>query len=60
MEDKEAMENLTSIYLTLYQSLTQAQETTLVLSEQLQALQVHTKKNTSQKEDSNRSKNRGC
>ena len=41
------MENLTRIYLTLYQSLTQAQETILVLSEQLQALQVLTKTKTS-------------
>ena len=46
MEDKEAMANLTSINLTLPQSLTQAQETILVLSKQLQALQVHTKENT--------------
>ena len=38
MEDKEAMENLTSINLTLFQSLNQAQETILVLSKQLQAL----------------------
>ena len=43
MEDKVAMVKLTSINLTLYQSLTQAQEKTLVLSKQLQALQVHTK-----------------
>ena len=35
MEDKEAMANLTSINLTLLQSLTQAQETILVLSKQL-------------------------
>ena len=35
MEDKEAMANLTSINLTLLQSLTQAQETMLVLSKQL-------------------------
>ena len=35
--------NLTSINLTLSQILTQAQETILVLSKQLQALQVHTK-----------------
>ena len=43
MEDKEAMENLPSINLTLSQSLTQAQDTILVISKQLQALQVHTK-----------------
>ena len=42
MEDKGAMVNLTSINLTLSQSLTQAQDTILVLSKQLQALQVHT------------------
>ena len=46
MEDKEVMANLTSINLTLSQSLTQAQETILVLSKQLQALQVHTKAKT--------------
>ena len=46
MEDKEAMANLTSINLTLSQSLTQSQETILVLSKQLQALQVHTKAKT--------------
>ena len=40
MYDKEAMVNLTSINLTLSQSLTQAQETVLVLSKQLQALQA--------------------
>ena len=40
------MENLTIIILTLSQSLTQAQETILVLSKQLQALQVHTKVKT--------------
>ena len=38
------MDNLTNINLTLSQSLTQAQETVLVLSKQLQALQVRTKK----------------
>ena len=37
------MDNLTSINLTLSQSLTQAQEKILVLFKQLQALQVHTK-----------------
>ena len=42
MEDKEEMENLTSINLTLSQSLTQSQETMLVLSKQLQALQAQT------------------
>ena len=46
MEDKEAIVNLTSINLTLSQSLTQAQESILVLSKQLQALQVHTKSKT--------------
>ena len=46
MEDNEAMANLTSINLTLSQSLTQAQEKFLVLSKQLQALQVHTKART--------------
>ena len=40
------MDNLTSINLTLSQSLTQAQEKMLVLSKQLQALQVHTKAKT--------------
>ena len=38
MEDKEAMANLTSINLTLLQSLTQSQEIILVISKQLQAL----------------------
>ena len=42
MEDNEAMENLTTINLTLSQSLTQAQEKILVLSKKLQALQVYT------------------
>ena len=46
MEDKEAMANLTGINLTFSQSLTQAQETILVLSKQLQVLQVHTKADT--------------
>ena len=46
MEDKEAISNLTSINLTLYQSLTQAQETIFVLSKQLKALQVQTKTKT--------------
>ena len=46
MEDREAMANLNSINLTLSQSLTQAQETILVLSKQLKALQVHTKTKT--------------
>ena len=46
MEDKEAMTNLTIINLTLSQSLTQAQETILVLSKQLQALQFQTKART--------------
>ena len=44
MEDKVTMEILTDINLTLSQSLNQAQENILVLSKQLQALQVHTKK----------------
>ena len=43
MKEKEAMANLASINLTLLQRLTQAQETMLVLSKQLQALQVHKK-----------------
>ena len=43
MEDKEAIENPTSINLTLSQSLTQAQEKILVLSKKLQVLQVHIK-----------------
>ena len=46
MEDKEAMANLTNINLPLSQILTQAQEKMLVLSKQLQALQVHTKAKT--------------
>ena len=46
MEDKEAMANLISINLTLSRSLTQAQEKILVISKQLQALQVQTKTNT--------------
>ena len=46
MEDKEAMVNLTSINLTLSQMLAQEQETMLVISKQLQALQVQTKTNT--------------
>ena len=46
MEYKEAMVDLISINLTLFQSLTQAQETILVLSKQLQTLQVHTKAKT--------------
>ena len=37
------MENLTSINLTLYQRLTQAQETILVLSKQLWVLQTKAK-----------------
>ena len=46
MEDKETIPNLTRINLTLSQSLTQAQETILVLSKQMQAIQVHTKAKT--------------
>ena len=42
MEDKEAIKNLKNINLTLYHSLTQAQEIVLVLSKQLQALQTKT------------------
>ena len=40
------MANLTSINLTLSKSPTQAQETILVISKHLQALQVHTKAKT--------------
>ena len=47
MEDKEARSNLTSINLTLSQSLTQAQKKLLVISKQLRALQVYTKAKTS-------------
>ena len=55
MEDKEAMTNLTSINLTLSQILTQAQESILMLSKELQALQVQTKaKDTSHKYNSTR------
>ena len=43
MEDKESMVNLAIINLTLSQSLTQVQETILVLSEQLQVLGAQTK-----------------
>ena len=43
---KEAMANLSSINLTLSHSLTQAQETMLVISKQLQELQVQAKANT--------------
>ena len=46
IEDKEAMANLTSINLTSSQILTQAQETVLMLSKELQALHVQTKKKT--------------
>ena len=46
MEVKKSMVNLISINLILSQSLTQSQETTLVISKQLQALQVHTKSKT--------------
>ena len=38
VKDKEAMANLASINITLYQSLTKAQETMLVLSKQLKVL----------------------
>ena len=43
IEDKEAMANFTSINLTLSQSLTQAQKTILVISNQLQELQAQLK-----------------
>ena len=43
MEYKESMSNLTSINLTLSWSLTEAQETMLVLSKQLQVLQSQSK-----------------
>ena len=46
IEDKEAMANLTSINLTLSHSLTQSQDTILVIYKQLQAIQVHTKAKT--------------
>ena len=46
MKDKESMANLTSINLTLSHSITQAQETIFVLSNQLQSLQGHTKAKT--------------
>ena len=46
MEDNEEMANLTSINLTFSQILTQAQETILVLSKQLQALKVQNKTKT--------------
>ena len=59
MEDKEAMSNFTSINLTLSQSLTQSQETILVLSKLLQALQIHTK-NSIHEENRTRSKNQRC
>ena len=50
MEDSESMANLASINLTLSQSLTQAQETILVISKQLQALHAQSKaKKTSTK-----------
>ena len=43
MEDKEEMENLTSINITLSHILNQSQETILVLYKHLQALQAQTK-----------------
>ena len=51
MEDKESMKNLTSIKLTLSQSLTKAQEKISVLSKQLQELhaQARTKTPTTEK-----------
>ena len=60
MEDREAMENLTSINLTLYQSLTKSQEKVLVLSKQLQALKVQTKANTTPTKRTEIDKNQGC
>ena len=46
MEDKDAMSNLTKINLTLSHILTQALVTIMVLSKQLQALQVQEKTKT--------------
>ena len=46
MEDNQAIANLSRINLPFSQSLTQAQETILVLFKQLQALQVHPKTKT--------------
>ena len=46
MEDKDAMDKITSIKLTLSKSLTKAQEEILVLSKQLHALQSQAKANT--------------
>ena len=43
MEEKEAMANLTIINITLSQSLTQAQDTIMMLSNQLQALEAQSK-----------------
>ena len=43
MEDKESLANFTNINLTLSQSSTQAQETMLVPSKQLHALQAQSK-----------------
>ena len=45
MEYKESMSNLISINLTLYHSLTQSQEKTLVLSKQINTLQAQSKSN---------------
>ena len=46
MEDKDAMSNLTKINLTLSHILTQALVTIMVLTKQLQALQVQEKTKT--------------
>ena len=46
MEDKDEIENLTSINLTLFHILKQAQEKMLVLSNQIQALQTQAKSKT--------------
>ena len=45
IEYKEAMSILTRIDLTISQSLTQSQETLLVITKQLQLLQAHTSSN---------------
>ena len=44
MEEMEAMDNLTIINLTLYQSLTRSQEKILLLSKKLHALQLQKKR----------------
>ena len=60
MKDKEEMVNLTSINITLSQSLTQAQEKMLMISKQLQALQVQTKTKTPATKITSLDKNQGC